>query len=79
MMPVVILPPAACPVPPDIGAISSRVSRMSDVFISPDREARTSEACAQQRSQDSGGLRAKLDGLKTQKDRTRLGRPVERR
>ena len=33
----------------------------------------------QQRSQDPGDLRAKLDGLKTQKDHTRLGRPVERR
>ncbi len=62
MMPVDILPPGACPVPPDLGAVSSRVGRMSDDCVSSDREARISEACTRQRSQHPGDLSAKLEG-----------------
>lgn len=47
--------------PLDISAISEQVSRMSDEFVSLDREARSKEAYDQLRSQDPDDLRAKLD------------------
>ena len=47
MMPVDILPPGGCPVPPDLGAVSSRVNRMCSEFVCSDREARIWKARTQ--------------------------------
>lgn len=50
--------------PLDLSAISNQVSRMSNEFVSLDREARIKEAHSQLQSQDPDDLRARLDAPK---------------
>ena len=50
--------------PLDLSSISSQVSRMSETFVSPDRETMIDEACVALRQQDPEVLRSKLDAPK---------------
>ena len=50
--------------PLDLSAISNQVSRMSNEFVSLDREARVKEAYMQLRNQDPDDLRTRLDAPK---------------